>query len=209
MRKVILDEILAREWEMFQQVNNIGGLASCQDDQKTFDITRASQFDTYPDKILESYLNDLQQAEKSGRNLVMEKYARMMATTHPIEYEKFQDVLPEIDSETATQIERIIDVHLNWQKNVAERYPSINDFARPLTSDQDSPAVTSIETYLRGELQTYSANTIAAYGQHLEECIKEGKNLAKETLLNMMKGNGFQSLEEAEVAAQKSIGKVR
>lgn len=116
MRKAYLDEILAREWEMFQQVNNIGGRASCQDDKKAFEITRASQFDTYSDKILESYLDDLKQAEKSGRNILTEKYARMMATTHPIEYEELQDILPEIDSETAAQIERIIDVHLNWKK---------------------------------------------------------------------------------------------
>lgn len=92
---------------------------------------------------------------------------------------------------------------------MAERYPSLNAFARPLTSDQDSPIVTSIETYLRGELQTYSANTIAVYDQYIEECLKEGRNLAEETLLNMMKGNGFQSLEEAEAAAQKSSGRVK
>jgi len=201
MNQVLLNEIIIREWEMFQQVNNVGGRAPCQDDRKTFAVMRKSQFETWPKEILQSYLDDLKAAKAVGRNLVMEKYAHMMAYTHPREYEGFKDLLPSISPETAAQIEKIVLAHVYWKQSLEGKYPNLNNQGRPLTSDQDSPWVTSFETYLRGELQTYSAKTVALYSNYIEECQQAGRNLAEENLRAIIKSYGYQSLEEAEAAA--------
>jgi len=77
----IIEKIISLEWEMFQRVENEGGRASCQDDPTTFYHMRKSQFSAWTEEICLSYLEDLRAAAKSGRNLVEEKYARMMAST--------------------------------------------------------------------------------------------------------------------------------
>ncbi len=87
------------EWAMFQKVNNVGGRAGCQEDFNTFSIMRSCQFISWDDFTLQSYKKDLEDANRDGRNLVMEKYAWMMETSDP---KYFHNVLlqhlPNIDS---------------------------------------------------------------------------------------------------------------
>lgn len=198
MKKDLEKDIIVIEWEMLQKVKNIGGRSFCQEDPQTFQMMRKSQYATWPEDVLQSYLNDLKTAKSTERNLLMEKYARMMSSSHPREYEKFKHLLPSISEETAAQIERIVTAHVHWKEIVGQEYPKLNDQGRPLTSDQDSPWVTSFETYMRGELQSYSADTVAAYGIYIEKCLQSGRNLAKENLQSMMQSYGYQTLEEAE-----------
>jgi len=42
-RKELTNCILELEWDMFTNVTNVGGRASCQDDRKTFIIMRKAQ----------------------------------------------------------------------------------------------------------------------------------------------------------------------
>ena len=50
-------KIISIEWDMFQDVNNIGGRASCQDDYETFEIMRRSQYENWTEEMLDIYLN--------------------------------------------------------------------------------------------------------------------------------------------------------
>ena len=75
--------IVEHEWAQFQEVNNTGGRAECQDNWPTFHQMRLCQFLTWPAAALMSYSLDLDAADATGRNLLTEKYARMMVTTEP------------------------------------------------------------------------------------------------------------------------------
>ena len=67
--KTLVDAVVTAEWEMFSNVQNVGGKASCQMDPKTFRIMRSSQMDNWDDELLGSYLEDLLNARLEGRNL--------------------------------------------------------------------------------------------------------------------------------------------
>lgn len=197
-RKTVIDRILEIEQEMFLVVNNIDGQASCQKDTRTFQAMRRSQALTWSTAMLESYLEDLQAARSQGNNLLAQKYARMMEFTHPAEFERIKDRLPAVDALTRRRIEEIIAVHLAWDEEVTKRYPRLRGHGRPATSSQDGGAKTSAETYMRGELQTYSPRTIEIYHRDTMQARAAGVNHAEKNLENQVRAYGFASLEEAE-----------
>ena len=110
--------IIAIEWEMFDLVENEGGRASCQNDYRTFAIMRSSQYRCWNEMMLASYYEDLKQAKAAGRNLLSEKYARMMASTHPDEYQKIKEQLPEITADTWEKIENITQANVEWKREM-------------------------------------------------------------------------------------------
>ena len=83
MRDELMSEIIKLEWDMFSHVSNVGGPASCQMRPDTFKIMRKSQAATWSDELLASYLEDLKTATREGRNIMTEKYARMMESHFP------------------------------------------------------------------------------------------------------------------------------
>jgi hypothetical protein len=193
----LIDRIIEAEWKMFQKVPNIGGRAACQDDLKTFRIMRAGQAASWSEATLESYLDDLHEAESSGRNLLTEKYGRMMRSTSPSEYARIEHLLPPVDPKALGLIEQIVETVLEWEQELLEKYPCIIKRARPLFSRDDDLGVTSMETYLRGELSTYSLRTLELYLDHMQKEQSENINGSAITLLYMVKQYGFASLEEA------------
>ena len=78
------------------------------------------------------------------------------------------------------------------------KYPVITDKGRKLHSESDTPEYTSIETYLRGELFSYSEKTLQLYYDYVKNCKNENKNLAEMNLENIVRHKGYKSLEEAE-----------
>ncbi|MGN1186908.1 MAG: DUF4125 family protein, partial [Lachnospiraceae bacterium] len=85
-RQKLIDSVVEEEWNMFQATSNEGGRADCQNNWNTFQLMRKSQFMAWEDELLESYLSDLKEGELKGRNLIAEKYARMMKSTAPYKY---------------------------------------------------------------------------------------------------------------------------
>ena len=72
--KTLVDAVVTAEWEMFSNVQNVGGKASCQMDPKTFRIMRSSQMDNWDDELLGSYLEDLlNKAVEKAREIIEEK----------------------------------------------------------------------------------------------------------------------------------------
>ncbi len=194
----LIEAIMEIEWPMFSGVNNEGGKAACQMDPTTFRIMRTSQYTGWDEILLESYLNDLRSAREQGRNLMTEKYARMMETTFPDEYARIAGALPPLDSSQNAKIEEIVACHVRWKEELNRKYPHLGDRSRPVRTKDDLNGLPSVETYTRAELKTYSPRTLALYHAATMKRVADGRSEAEENLLNQVRQYGFQTLEEAE-----------
>jgi len=197
-KETLIKEIIKMEWTMFSNVNNISGKASCQEDPETFKIMRISQINVWTDEILTSYLVDLKNAHVEGKNLMTEKYARMMEFSQPIEYEQIKDRLMVIPEETKMHIDTIVEINMLWNEALVEQYPNLKAKGRKNRSSEDTAYDTSIETYMKGELATYSIKTIELLNSYTCEQANKGNNLSEEILLNTVKFYGYKSLKQAD-----------
>ncbi len=193
----LVNRIVEIEWEMFQNVPNIGGRASCQEDAKTFRIMRSSQGLSWSEAALESYLADLHEAEREGRNLLTEKYARMMKSTAPMEYARMEHLLPGLSPEVLHLIDEIMEIVLEWEEELSRRYPYLVKRGRPIRSAQDKGLVTSLETYMRGELATYSERTLRLLLETFAKQRADNVNGSETVLHHMVRQYGYGSAEEA------------
>ena len=197
------ERIVRHEWNQFQLVNNDGGRAACQGNWPTFHQMRISQFLTWRLDLLDSYAGDLDDADAAGRNLITEKYAWMMASTEPERFEKeLRSSLPELSQERVGAQETVIGIQVAWADDFRTRYPKLGQAMRVLRTSEDRIGTTSFETYLRGELSTYSELTLAKYLQMVLDLRSEGVNLTEATILNTVRIGGFANLDEAEAAQQ-------
>lgn len=192
-KDTLINGIVDLEWSMFQETQNIGGRAGCQDDRETFYIMRYSQFSVLNEDTLQSYRNDLESARQSGRNLVTEKYGYMMEFTSPEYYkEKLAGALPALSAGKAELIAKIVSLQLAYHKAFSEKYPHMAGAGRPEKDSYD----TSVRTYSIGELKTYSEKTLQLFlrdvwgNQHMILDVQE----------TMAGFYGYNSLQAAEDA---------
>lgn len=193
-----IDAIIDIEWEMFHSVNEGGPKASCQEDKNTFVGMRRGQYLSWSQETCDSYLEDLKNAVACGRNLPMEKYIHMMKNTAPIQYEQLEDRLTMPDEEGKKLADEITAKMISQTSMLFLTYPHVSGAGRPLYSNFDYAGTTSIETYQRGELYTYSTKTLRALHKHMFELDSKGISLAKVILENTVKHYGYTSLEQAE-----------
>ncbi len=194
----LIEQIVAEEWRAFGQVQNEGGRADCQDDYETFSIMRKSQYMTWTKPLLSSYLDDLLMAASVGENLISYKYGYMMESTAPEEYADMKDKLPVVEPERRALIDQIVSIQVSWMEAFAKQYPALAANARSIHTYEDSKWNTSAETYLRGELMTYSDTTLKLYGQFVVSLAREGKNLNAMIMENTVHMYGYASLEDAQ-----------
>lgn len=199
MKKI--EEIINTEWNMFQQVDNIGGRADCQDDRETFYIMRRSQYDNWTAEMVDAYSDFAARSQEEGRNLVSEKYARMMAYTDLHYFNKhLRDKLPAVPAKNFRLINRIVERLICWEEEMARRYPKLAGTARPIRSSEDKYGFTSMETYARGELETYPEELLALYCRYVDDLWDEGISLSRKNLQTMVSMYGYDSIDEAEGA---------
>lgn len=195
-KKMLIESIIALEWEAFDKVDNEGGRADCQDDYETFYIMRKSQYLTWNEPLLESFLKDLKRAKEAGWNMISEKYARMMESTCEEEYDKLKDKLPFVSGEKKAVVEQIVAIQVGFMEAFAKEYPKMAENARVIHTSEDTFFRTSYETYLRGELLTYSDDTLKLYGQMIVALARENKNLAKMIMENTAHMYGYTDLSQ-------------
>lgn len=198
-----IERVIAYEWQMFDATQNVGGRANCQNNKPKFVAMRRCQLAAWPDMLIESYLDDLQEAVHAGRNLVTEKYGYMMARTYPTEYAMISDDLPEVTDEKRELIEEICAIQVEELKSLAKRYPQVTGHGRQITQGKNNRA--AFETYLYGELATYSLTTVNLYLKFLRTLKQNGKNLTERILTNEVRAYGYNSLDDAEAAQNRAV----
>lgn len=194
----MIEKMIDLEWRMFDKVKNMGERAACQDDYETFYIMRKSQFEVWPEVLQESYYQDLIEADKIGWNMIMEKYARMMETSLPGEFQKVKDKLPSIAEDKKELLEEIVSIQVKWMEEFAVAFPGLASRGRLVHTYEDEVDDTSFETYLRSELCTYSDVTFKLYGMMIVDKARAGLNLSREIIRNTVLLYGYLSLEDAE-----------
>ena len=108
MSDQLIERIVRHEWDQFQRTDNEGGrrlprqLAGVPADahEPVHDMA---------DPLLDSYLADLVEAERVGRNLVTEKYGRMMESTAPQDFhDNIEPYIPRLSDERIATQEHVI-----------------------------------------------------------------------------------------------------
>ena len=130
--------------------------------------------------------------------MITEKYGRMMQSTAPEKYEAMKASFPERTEEHDAIAEAIIAIQVGWMEEFKDRYPKSAGRARSIRSSEDTKVNTSYETYLRGELATYSDRTLALYGQFIVKLAGTGKNLAFMIMENTARAYGYEGLDALE-----------
>jgi hypothetical protein len=193
----LIKEILDMELEMFLSVP-ADGEYSCQSQPESFRLHRGVQFSIWSRDTLESYLHDLRQARNRGVNLMTIKYARM------------DDIIPRENHNPL--IEEIAAIQCRWQQELFEKYPGLMAGARPLSPSNDgapssdSAAQTSFETYLRGELETYSDNTLSLLYRDMTDLQNRGINGSERVYERLTGELGYKSIEDADRVQRERRG---
>ena len=197
-KEELIEDIVKLEWISFDKVQNEGGRADCQDDWTTFSIMRKSQYMAWTRELLESFILDIAEANEESRNLIEEKYGRMMESTAPDKYQEIKAVFPVLSDERIAIQEQIIQIQVQWMEEFAANYKYMAGNARSIHTSEDTMYNTSYETYLRGEISTYSDVTLKLYAQFIVDIFNRGDNLARIIMENTAKLYGFDSLEQAD-----------
>ena len=196
-KDAVVNDIVNREWEMFQKTQNMGGRAACQDQYDTFYANRYSQHSILQPDTLESYRNDLIAAGMIGRNLITEKYGYMMEFTDPDYYNaNLRDRLPALTETKAQLIAQIVSLQLEGYRQYATEYPALARAGRPA---EESNLDTSIRDYSVGEYKTYSEGTL----ELVLRDVKRMENPVMEIQKTLVSFYGFESLKAAEEAQRQ------
>lgn len=197
-RDEVINDIVHLEFDAFDKVQNVGGRAECQNNWPFFYVMRKSQYMTWTDEMLITIRDLWRKHTADGWNFITEKYGRMMEYTSPMEYNQIKDNFPQRSERTIAIVNQIAEIQVGWMKGFAEKYPKLAANARDITSDADDIYNTSYETYLKGELLTYSEELLKMYAEFIVHLAQEGKNLAYMTIENTAHLQGYKSLDEAE-----------
>ena len=186
-KQAVIKEILEIELEMFLSVRT-RQRSSCQDYPESFKRHRRVQFTAWSEATLKSYLKDLKNAVQEGVNLMTVKYARM------------DDLIPGENKNPL--IREIVKIQYGWQEEMFGKYPCLMGGARPLSKSEDSARKTSFETYLGGELETYSGTTLELLYKDMSNKIKDGVNMSEEVYGYLVREMGYPSIDDAEMKAK-------
>lgn len=173
-RDSLIHDVIERELVMFLATKNQGGTASCQENPDMFRNWRWMIFSVLSDEYIKSYQQDLIDADRLGRNLMTEKYARM------------DNLIPCV-SPNMDKVRKVVAAERVWLVELSNEFPAL--FPDPTAR---------FDFYFAAEIETLSEATLDQYQACVDRAKREGRNLAKERYANMYERMGLGSLEEAD-----------
>ena len=167
-RKELIKSIIDIEQDMFVSVQTSES-SPCQENLKTFRVMRWMNHSTHGDEFLDSYYQDLVEAQQEERNLMTEKYAII------------QGLIP---SNVTDTMNYIILFETQWLGELKEKYPNL--FRK----------VGGFNAYFEAELQVISKKSLDLYHKEVMDGVNTDRNLVKERYENLYRYLGYNSLEE-------------
>ena len=168
-------EIIEKEFTLLQAGVHSGALE--QQNAEAFKITRWLTHIVHGEATLRSYLDDLAQADKIGRNLIVDKFARLNGS------------IPKLTHNP--RVEAIAQAETQWMKEAAERYPHVVKAA-----PEDA-----FRQYISCELETLSDATLDLYFGEVQAALVAGRNFVevRHSVLCRRMGTSLRD-KEAELA---------
>lgn len=173
----LINRIVELELDMFERVRTAEP-SVCQEKPETFKSMRSMTHSALSKETLESYLEDLQQANMDNKNLLTLKYARMDSKIPPLKKTPI--------------IGDIVRIEERWMMELSLRYPRVI---------KGNPG---FSVYLSSELETYSDKTLDLYLGDVTRAENEGRNLSEERYNWLFEKIGYGSITEANEKARNS-----
>ena len=122
----------------------------------------------------------------------------MMRSTRPEEFARLSRLVPPISAEKDALINEIAAIQTRWSVEFAIQYPHVAGKGRAIHADTDTGYATSVETYTKGEMATYSTTTLQVYLEYMKQLLAEGRNMVYEIRNNTVKVLGYADVADAE-----------
>lgn len=180
-REELIQDVIERELVMFLNTKNLGGTASCQENPDMFRHWRWMVFSVMSDEYIASYREDLIEAERVGRNLMTEKYARM------------DNLIPCV-SPNMDKVRRITATERVWMQELFQEFPLL--FPQSLAR---------FDMYFPAEMETLSERSLDLYQACVDKALGVGENLARKRYANFYARMGLGTLEELEARRRDNI----
>ena len=182
-KEISITDVVSNEWEMFTNTNNIGRRSSCQDQKGNFIASRAAYWNMFDEQVLSSYLKDLSNAKSNKINLAAQKYGYMMESTDPDYFKTIKHLLVPVSDKKLKLVDSIMLIYMKWEESLISS--SLDNKNRVLYKQYDSKYNTSVETYMRGELTSYSEETLSLILAQFLKNVSDGENPVKNYLLTL------------------------
>lgn len=169
-----LRELVQLEWIHFDAVQGLNGRAACQDDATGFFIYRVAQYLSFPHELIMLVHDDVVAADAAGRNVISEKYARMMEKTDPAAFER--DWAGRLEAPSPVKrcvMEAVEHVLYRMLDAAASELPETAQHVRGTIS---RPQLISSIDYFMCEIQSYSLRTLRILRDGLRRQLGEHVN---------------------------------
>ena len=150
----VLTEIVERESKLLQALNTAEPVPL--NNLPAFKRMRRMTYIVLSAQTLQSWLNDLQIAERYGRNPLMEKYALIGGQILPLKENPL--------------IGKIVQQEMLWMAELSKKYPKL--------IKREAQSVELFEKYAQSELQSWSDASIELYWQDIQVGVQRQENFA-------------------------------
>jgi hypothetical protein len=151
----LIQKILDIEWQMFSRLR-VSESSRKDHGERLYRAMRRKIHAGLPVNVLESYLQDLRQAQREGRNPIMEKFDRREGKRLPL---KVSPLIP-----------RIVELECAWKRAMDAKSPRF----KPARDEE------AFRLVITSELETYSDKTLDLYYRAVLDARRARRNLVEE-----------------------------